>query len=278
MKTEKRTVVYDPALRVEAYHFEGVVQAFPNHFHRYYVIGLMEGGTRRLCCKGRSYTLRAGDIVVFNPGDNHACAPCGDGTLYYRALNIPSEVMAGLTAAGGDAPTLPHFEATVLRDDEIARCLQPLHADIMEGSSEPGREESLLLLTALLHERCGQPAAPPAPECRAGIQAACAFMQRHYTEHLSLADIGRAAGLTRSTLLRAFTRAKGVTPYLYLQNVRIDAAKTLLEQGVAPVEAALQTGFSDQSHFTHYFSRFIGLAPGVYRDIFISQAGGSKHD
>ena len=27
-------------------------------------------------------------------------------------------------------------------------------------------------------------------------------------------------------------------------------------------------GFSDQSHFTNYFSRFIGLAPGIYRDIF----------
>ena len=33
-------------------------------------------------------------------------------------------------------------------------------------------------------------------------------------------------------------------------------------------EAALLTGFSDQSHFTNYFKRFIGLAPGVYREMF----------
>ncbi|MDE6852191.1 MAG: helix-turn-helix domain-containing protein, partial [Lachnospiraceae bacterium] len=36
-----------------------------------------------------------------------------------------------------------------------------------------------------------------------------------------------------------------------------------------PAEVAMQTGFSDQSHFTHYFSRFIGLSPGGYREIFM---------
>ena len=49
-------------------------------------------------------------------------------------------------------------------------------------------------------------------------------------------------------------------------------AKALLEQGVPPIEAAARTGFSDQSHFTNYFSRFIGLAPGVYREIFLDKA------
>ena len=78
----------------------------------------------------------------------------------------------------------------------------------------------------------------------------------------------RLAGLSKSTLLRAFTRAKGVTPYCYLENIRVEAARKLLEQGAAPAEAALSAGFSDQSHFTNYFSRFIGLSPGAYRDIF----------
>ena len=45
----------------------------------------------------------------------------------------------------------------------------------------------------------------------------------------------------------------------------------MLEQGVSPIEAALQTGFSDQSHFTNYFSRFLGLTPAIYRDIFLDK-------
>lgn len=84
-----------------------------------------------------------------------------------------------------------------------------------------------------------------------------------------LDQICHLEGLSKSTLLRAFTKSKGVTPYSYLQNIRIGEAKKLLEQGLPPVEAALQTEFSDQSHFTNYFNRYIGLAPGVYREIFL---------
>jgi transcriptional regulator GlxA family with amidase domain len=39
------------------------------------------------------------------------------------------------------------------------------------------------------------------------------------------------------------------------------------------VEAAIRTGFSDQSHFTNYFNQFIGLAPGTYREIFSEKDG-----
>ncbi|MDE6384600.1 MAG: helix-turn-helix transcriptional regulator, partial [Eubacterium sp.] len=60
-------------------------------------------------------------------------------------------------------------------------------------------------------------------------------------------------------------------PYRYLENVRIDIAKKLLEQGELPIEAAMKTGFFDQSHFTNYFSRFIGLSPGAYREIFLAK-------
>ena len=86
-----------------------------------------------------------------------------------------------------------------------------------------------------------------------------------------LDQICHLEGLSKSTLLRAFTKSKGVTPYSYLQNIRIGEAKKLLEQGLPPVEAALQTGFSDQSHFTNYFNRYIGVSPGVYREIFLTK-------
>ena len=61
MKKEVRTVVYDEELRMEAYHFEGIVQPFPNHFHEYYVIGFVEDGARVLSCKNQEYTVTSGN-------------------------------------------------------------------------------------------------------------------------------------------------------------------------------------------------------------------------
>ena len=68
-----------------------------------------------------------------------------------------------------------------------------------------------------------------------------------------------------------FTKEKGITPYRYLETIRINKAKKMLEQGVSPIETAILTGFSDQSHFTNYFNDFIGIAPGIYRNIFVQK-------
>ena len=100
-------------------------------------------------------------------------------------------------------------------------------------------------------------------------------MEVHFKERIYLDQICRCAGLSKSTLLRAFTKSKGVTPYRYLETIRINEAKKLLAEGMTPVEAAIETGFSDQSHFSNYFNQFIGLTPGIYREIFFEKEGGA---
>ena len=271
MKKQTRTAVYDDELRIEAYRFEGIVQPFPNHFHEYYVIGFIEDGHRVLSCRNQEYALKKGNILLFNPGDNHACVQSDDGTLDYRGFNITKEVMLDLAEEVTGKRELPGFSKTVIFDEEVTCYLHPLHELVMKGSCEFGKEENLLLLISLLIQRYGQPFESCIPECREEIEKACDFMEQHFADRIYLDQICRYAGLSKSTLLRAFTKSKGVTPYSYLENIRIGKAKKLLEQGVPPIEAALQTGFSDQSHFTNYFNRFIGLAPGLYRDIFLEK-------
>lgn len=271
MKKQTRTAVYDDELRIEAYRFEGIVQPFPNHFHEYYVIGFIEDGHCVLSCRNQEYALKKGNILLFNPGDNHACVQSDDGTLDYRGFNITKEVMLDLAEEVTGRRELPGFSKTVIFDEEVTCYLHPLHELVMKGSCEFGKEEYLLLLISLLIQRYGQPFESCIPECREEIEKACDFMEQHFADRIYLDQICRYAGLSKSTLLRAFTKSKGVTPYSYLENIRIGKAKKLLEQGIPPIEAAMQTGFSDQSHFTNYFNRFIGLAPGLYRDIFLEK-------
>ena len=119
MKKETRTVVYDDELRIEAYRFEGIVQPFPNHFHEYYVIGFVEGGQRVLFCKNNEYRIEKGNIVIFNPGDNHACVQSDDGTFDYRGFNIPKHIMLDLAEEVTGKRELPGFSKNVIYDDEI---------------------------------------------------------------------------------------------------------------------------------------------------------------
>lgn len=268
MKKEGRTIVYDDALHIEAYRFEGLVQPFPNHFHEYYVIGFVEGGARILSCRGQNRAIKEGDVLLFNPGDNHACVQKDGGALDYQGFNITKGVMRKLAREITGNGELPTFSPNVVRNHEIICYLRPLHQAVMEGSPGFDKEEWLLLMLSLLIQKYACPFENHILDCREEIERACSFMEQHYADRISLEQICRYAGASKSTLLRAFTKAKGVTPYSYLENLRIGKAKKLLEQGIPPSQAALLTGFSDQSHFTNYFNQFIGLTPGTYGEIF----------
>lgn len=268
MQKEIRIISYDEDLHLEAYHFEGIVQPFPNHFHDYYVIGFVEAGKRCLSCKNKEYKIDKGDILIFNPNDNHACVQCDGGALDYKELNIPKSTMLSLVEEITGENELPIFTENVIKNEEINSYLRSLHQMVMEGSKEFEKEETLLLLISLLIEQYGQPFSKCIPECSTEIEKACEFMTSHFDEHITLEQLCKCTGLSKSTLLRAFTKFKGVTPYRYLQAIRIGKAKELLEQGVTPIDAAIQTGFSDQSHFSNFFNMFIGLSPSAYRRIF----------
>ena len=268
MTEEARVVTYDEELRIEAYRFSGVAQSFPSHFHEYYVLGLMEAGQRSLTCRDGVYTLGPGDMLLLNPSDSHACVQCSGGTLSYRGVNFSPAVMEELAEEVTGERRPPRFSPPVIHDDEAVRRYRALHTAVMEGAQGLEKEESLLLLLTLLLRRYSQPFAEDAAVCRNDIRQVCRFIETHYAQRITLAQLCRCAGRSKSALLRDFTREKGVTPYRYLVNIRIGAARKLLEQGKTPMDAALRTGFSDQSHFTNYFKHFIGLTPAAYREIF----------
>ena len=267
MKKEVRTLVFDEELNIEAYRFEGIVQPFPNHFHDYYVIGLVEKGRRRLLCNNTEFTLSGGDMLLLDPSDSHGCEQSDGGVLDYRALNISREKMSELALEITKNAELPSFSEKVISNGELSGCFLQLHEMIMSGCTEFEKEETLLILISELINRFGKPFLECISTHTAPVERACRFMDEHYSEHITLDQLCECSGLGKSTLLRSFTRSRGVTPYRYLQAIRIGKAKELLEQGAKPIDAALMTGFSDQSHFTNFFGTFIGLPPGAYAKI-----------
>ena len=271
MKKEVRTICYDNDLDIESYCLDGIVQPFPNHFHEFYVIGYMISGQRYLSCKGKEYTLGKGDIILFNPEDNHGCAQCGEEPLHYCAMNIPKHVMQKWVTEITGSSKLPYFKQNVVNDDAAANFFQPLHEALMTSSKEFEKEELLHFLLSTLLQNYSAPFEEETITCHNEVEKVCDMMEQHYVEALTLEELCACADMSKSTLLRAFTKSKGMTPYRYLQTVRVNEAKKLLENGISLIETAQQTGFYDQSHFTRFFTQFIGLSPSTYRNIFLTK-------
>lgn len=118
MQTETRNISYDKNLHIEAYRFKGISQPFPNHTHNYYVIGFIKSGTRSLVCKNKTYSVGAGDILIFNPGDSHRCIQSDGGTLDYVALNISKKIMLYLTEEITGQKYLPYFKENVVENSK----------------------------------------------------------------------------------------------------------------------------------------------------------------
>lgn len=272
MKSAVKKIYYDKELKLEAYSLEGTVQSFPNHIHNYYVVGIVEEGGRILNCKNTEYLLWRGDVLLLSPDDNHGCSQKSKEAFIYKAINIPTEIMLSyLKEFNLDSKDF-FFSENVIKDTEIYNWISLLHQKIMLGAEKFEKEEMLLMLISMLLERYGKKS-DDLKEFNSEIEKACSFMQAEYKNHISLEDLCSVSSLSKSSLLRAFTKFKGITPYRYLQSVRINKAKGLLEKGISPAETAQFLGFADQSHFTRYFSNFIGVSPLQYKGIFENERG-----
>lgn len=78
------------------------------------------------------------------------------------------------------------------------------------------------------------------------------------------------AGVSRSYLFRAFRLNIGITPHALLLRSRLELAKGGIQAGHRLADVALDSGFSDQSHFTNAFCQQIGVTPGQFADWFAS--------
>jgi len=269
MPDETRTVCFDTDLKIEAYRFEGIMQKFPNHFHDYYVVGFIEKGKRHLLCKEHEYVIQPGDILLFNPGDNHTCQQISEEPLDYRCINMQPEIMRKASSEIMGMDCLPIFNQNVLFRSDLAASLGELHQILMEKETDFKKEELfLLLLEQLITEYSDISPILTLEESSLEMKAVCDYFEKNYANAISLDRLSALTGLNKYHLLHSFTKQKGISPYSYLETVRINHAKRFLEQGETPTDVASLTGFSDQSHFTNYFKKLIGLTPKQYSMIF----------
>ena len=92
------------------------------------------------------------------------------------------------------------------------------------------------------------------------------YIDAHYMEPLSLENLAQTAFLSKFYYTRAFKRYMGVTPYEYLNTVRINHAKSLLLATRISVEdSAWRVGFSGSKNLIRQFKQATGMTPGEYR-------------
>ena len=95
------------------------------------------------------------------------------------------------------------------------------------------------------------------------------YIDAEHVDPISLQDIAVEAGLTERTLNRRFKSCTGETPMAYLQGVRVESARNLLETTLQSIdEITVAVGYEDTSSFRRLFKSVVGLTPSEYRKKF----------
>ncbi len=91
------------------------------------------------------------------------------------------------------------------------------------------------------------------------------YMAAHALEDVRLDELVRITGLSRAQFFRSFQRSTGHTPARYMQQMRMQRAATLLEQGQTIDHVAGLLGYANRSHFAAAFRRHHGANPSEWR-------------
>jgi AraC-like DNA-binding protein len=245
-------------------HFVGHV--FERHSHDTFSIGVTTGGVQRFDCRGARHDSVPGDVVLFNPDEMHDGRAGADGGFRYTMLYVAPAALDDMLRGAADGAHCGHMRAPHVHDPALARALLAAIASLAQPG-ETLRAQALLAraLRQVMSRHGDMP--PPRVHASAALQrlnAVREFIDAHAGEDLRIETLAALAGLSRSHLTRAFSRAFGVAPHGHLNAVRLRRAQQALLQGQSIIDAAAASGFVDQSHFTRRFKGAFGVPPGAW--------------
>lgn len=95
------------------------------------------------------------------------------------------------------------------------------------------------------------------------------WLELNFNNKVNLENLATQFNLSPRSFIRRFKLATGQTPLNYLQGIRIESAKKILEtQNVSLEQLVTQVGYDDLSSFTRLFKSRTGLSPSQYRKKF----------
>lgn len=227
---------------------------------------------------GRDYPLLDDTAVVVNAWEPHAYPHAvSDTRSAILALYIETDWLQGVDRRFGVSRSAEFFARPCFPLPMAVRRMADETAAALTVGEGEGRVFGDLLLGLMIQviENFSQwrqlrGRRPPA-DLRVSdfrIRRALGLLRDNVGNGFPLESVARMAGLSRAHFFELFRQQTGMTPNLYYNALRMEAAyEALPEPGVAMGSISSHLGFSSQSHFSRFFRSHLGVPPSQYRRI-----------
>lgn len=246
------------------------------HLHAEFEFLVLEQGSGRLYVDGVGYPIRAGEGAFINAQSIHLGQPDSREPVSFFALVFSPRIFG---SSPGDLVTDKYVTPVVhrsLRLPLVCTPSIPWQAQVLETArtlhackeGEFGGElEVKSLLFHLWGLLCAHGEQTREEEgSLSQLREVMELMDREYASHLTLADLAATAHMSESHFCRSFSAITHSTPFVYLQQVRIQkSCQYLLNTDLSISRIAVSCGFNDLSYYARCFRRLLGLTPSQYR-------------
>lgn len=259
----------DPDLDgLEFYHATYVGHMAKTHSHKEYTIGVIDAGKRGYTQNGEKLIATPKSILLINGDTPHDGFPVDTNPWRCRAFYPTKEMLKKYLGLGEGERPFPNFPKFVVRDDIIYDQFDAFF-DLVENSRFALEKQTAFVgliedLIARFSDNSVEPETMSNDDTRV-IRALEKYLQERFAENLSLGELGLEADYNPNALVRFFKSKTGYTPHSYLMDLRLKAAKDLLQQGLAPAKVAVSTGFFDEVLMHDYFQQVLGMSPAQYQ-------------
>ncbi|MBQ9941486.1 MAG: helix-turn-helix domain-containing protein [Christensenellaceae bacterium] len=250
--------------------YTGRVSDDPNwfnvsHSHSFCEILYVLRGQGHAVLGEHKHALKAGDLVIIDPGVPHEESSSPSDALQLIFLAADNFQLGELE------PNHLHLEdaSPVIHTGSQRPIIERYFSDLL---TETGSQveyfsamsqallSALLIFCMRLQMTTGK--ASLSPECRR-VQE---YINQNYTKPITLDSLSESVFISKHHLAHVFKDQTGVSPIKYLIERRIEEAKTLLaNQALSVREVAARVGYDDPVYFSQVFKKAVGCSPAAYR-------------
>ncbi len=247
----------------------GLEKCAPGHtwgpgIRDHYLIHLVLAGKGILQMNGRTWELSPGDLFFVRPNQLTAYTADAQSPWEYCWVGfngISAHRLASQLPFTDEEPV--HHTA---RPEEMRKALGSIyHSRGMRVQDETAMVGYLYLFIAALMEETSERKPHNTSSSSQYVLNAIKYIQFNYSHDISIDDVAKSVGVSRSHLYRVFMSNVGKSPIDYLTEYRINEACKLLRTGnLSIAEVAISVGFFDQFYFSRVFKRARGVPPSKY--------------
>lgn len=241
----------------------------------------MESGRMKVKIPSKSFLLEPGDCIAVNANMLHSCAAVPECCLHSLVFS-PALITGNGDSVFARKYILPliscdAFSGHYIKASDHEDVIRWFHAAFEALARDShGFEftvrENLSHICLFLYEEFKprtDTANAPLNQDNLRIRKMLEYVDRHFSEDISLADIAKAADISERECLRCFRKTIQLSPIQYLLKYRVMQGAELLRKNPTDSisEIASLCGFDSPSNFARLFKRFYNYTPREYRNL-----------